>query len=308
MFQKMFHRLRRISLAEILFYMLIAAFGAIAFLAAVQPGITERMQEVWFSIGSAFIGIGIGGIGYRLLLSTDPLTNLTNQVKDLLSLVKRSVSSYPALENVTDMGVVELLSDRNEFKLDKLLELMKNAKELDLLGVAHAEIIHDMDFRDALFSFLASRRACRIILLDPNSLEMVRRQEYESDLSDLKGRTEGSIKIIKDVCEAVVKAKNPGMDQTSEEFQQQVKDYLWRHIRLYTYAPSCMIIRTDDDMVVANYVFGKGGHSPALKLQKPGKLFKIFCDHFEKTWQKASENTQYGRSLLDSDFKQLFGK
>jgi hypothetical protein len=280
----------KISFAELLLNLLIAAFGLIPIVIATNPSIPSLIQQALFSLGSGIIGIAIGSIGYRFFY-VDPLRNLADRTESLESRIDQTIASYPILENVSIMGVVELLSDRTHFKLDELLELMKTAKELDLLGVVHAEIIHDMEFRDALLSFLASRRACRIILLDPNSCEMVRRQMYEDDLSDLKGRTVGSIKIIKDVCEAVVKDENPGMDQTSKEFRQQAKAYLRRLIRLYTYAPSCMIIRTDDYMVVANYVFGKGGHSPALKLRKPGKLFDIFNNHFERTWQKASENT-----------------
>jgi hypothetical protein len=61
-----------ISLAEVLLNLLIATLGAVAFLIAINPGVSSSMQQVLFSIGGGFFGIAIGGIGYRLFY-VDPL-------------------------------------------------------------------------------------------------------------------------------------------------------------------------------------------------------------------------------------------
>ena len=168
-------------------------------------------------------------------------------------------------------GIQEVYPARTDINDNDLVDRIKNADEIDLLGCSQFELIGREDFQKAVASHLRTGRKCRVLLMDSKSDEVHRRQTHERENEDLSGLVACSIKTIRSIC-----------DKTGSN----ISDVL----RCYDHRPTCMIIRIDDYLVVTFYVWGKAARSPAMVLRpsrNEDSWFGIYKKHFEEEWASA---------------------
>ncbi|MHC4620599.1 MAG: hypothetical protein ACYTEQ_22860 [Planctomycetota bacterium] len=172
------------------------------------------------------------------------------------------------LKEERELGLDGSYRSRRDMIEENILQTVVSGKQVDLLGVTHNEILPETAFSHFLQEVSQDARALRLLLLDPTSAEARRRKEAENEPA-----------VISSICSRL---------ESLESLLKVSPKELGNIVRLYDWAPSCMIIRSDDVMYVVHYVYGRFGGSPVQKLRAvPDGLFHIYLDHFERVWEKA---------------------
>jgi len=200
-----------------------------------------------------------------LLLATH---QLVERMSVLPRLERMLYSGIPLLGRARVMGLKDVYRTRADIPTKEILDTVVNGEEVDLLGVSHSEIIPGTEFMRFMQDVRAGRKKLRLLLLNPTSSESLRREEDEGE-TGIRNYIRGLL----------------GMLETRVGFHTEELSHI---IRLYNYAPSCMIIRSDNVMYVVHYVFGRFGGSPAQKIEAvPEGLFYTYLEHFERVWEHA---------------------
>ncbi|MGH8656967.1 MAG: hypothetical protein ACREV4_00340 [Gammaproteobacteria bacterium] len=234
---------------------------ALSFIDALWGPVREYLRE----LGIVVLSVFAVSLWYELIMAEKSLKRF--------EAVMKQGDSHAA--TCARLGIEKIVpSRRDAFPLETLEAWLKQAVSIDLLGVSHTEILAQPSFIEALSSHLKKGGSCRILLLHPESPEVLRRQDIECETGNLRSLIEGSRDSVKKACSGTANIS-------------------WNKIgRFYDYAPSCMIIRMDDVMIVALYVWRKAAQSPALLLRKvSGGLFEVYEEHFNSTW-KALEHSR----------------
>ncbi|MBI5840665.1 MAG: hypothetical protein HZB19_11240 [Chloroflexi bacterium] len=203
--------------------------------------------------------------------ATQRLIGIEEQTRRL-----NELSNIELLRSARESGVEDLYSRANSERLHGIVDGIRNAKgPIDICGVALPSMVENDEFREAVLDH-GRKYDVRIMLLNPDSYEAIRRKNIEEPL----GR-----KTVADI-----------IATCSWIEEQVIKNGRFR-LHFYDIPPMLSLIITDQFIFEEPYHFGRpeglegciGGHVPMLKIRnQPEKgtknPYSFFKAHFEYLW------------------------
>lgn len=182
----------------------------------------------------------------------------------------------PLYQRFLQLGVTEFYPDRDTFPKHRWVEWLREAKEhCLLLGQAHGEWCHDLNFRPALLERVPAGVKVEMFFLNPNSeAAKVRAKEDRTNIKPLLPRIRASIQEAWSIREALGAQED--------------------RFRLYVYdtTPSLGVCWIDDRMLVTHYLAASNNRtSPAFIVDSVPR-----SDSFYAAYRKNVERIRDGCS------------
>ena len=212
-------------------------------------------------------------LGFFLSRSPDPLFNNFG-----VSLLAAGITGYivfvyiyftqkmtKKIDILTEYGLEEIFEARGaRIKKEYDQRLHRAKKNIDILGFGLSTLRGDY-----LGEFERWKRNAdvRILLIDPEFPSM------DFSYADQRDREENNnIGTINSEVRKFIAEAKPFLDANFS-------------IRLYRCIPAVNIFRVDNELFWGPYLISKQSrNNPTFVSKEGGKLFSIYCDHFEKIW------------------------
>jgi hypothetical protein len=194
---------------------------------------------------------------------------LERQIQELSQMI-------PLSHKWRKLGVIDIFESRRQINIDELINRIKIAKEVDMMGLSlRANWTSNERFMEVLSENVETMRChFRILILDPSSPFATQRMKEEYD-------QHGRLKVL--IEDSLYRLK-----KTFDELDEKEKKFL--EIRtLSEYTMYCSIIRIDETMLVTFYMCTQRGSScPTLLIEGRTPLFNKFMQEFERLWESGS--------------------
>lgn len=230
------------------------------------------MVGIFFLGGDHFLGLSKGvaeGIGSAFIA-----TGVAGEV--LFLYVMLSDATRARLELFSQAGLLKVFPHRSVRMREEYDALLKDAKEVDVLGFGQSSF--RQDYSDQ-FKQLSSHATLRIILVDPdfpvpqNSFADLRDGEEGNRAGQIRRDVEEFLKVVR---------QTPGLSRTRFK------------IKLFRAIPSVSLFRIDDLIFWGPYLIGsQSRNTPTMLVQRGGFLFDRFKQHFDQIWN----NDQFSSSI-----------
>jgi len=286
----------------------VCLFGLVLYFASFSPFIVtlQIIPEIARQIG---IGIFIFGLTsfalthYYSKLMTEQIETLSKEIKsltlDAFDLVKSSRASGISRIYALRTGELTDGSDgdrefrkRIQFEFEEAGKLAIQKKELTkirMIGISQRDF-----FNDAGKMFQLAENALHndflqfeILLVDPFSAQAGLRSERESQTKE-----EQEYQTVDEHFTSTLFQDMQKCTRTLMRFIEPQNDRV--QVRLYSTAPSCMLIFINESVFVETYHYGrsgvgglKGGKVPVLEFHSDTNTYKELSGHFDHVWFKS---------------------
>lgn len=147
--------------------------------------------------------------------------------------------------------------------------------EVWLLGIAELGFAQDITFHQIVANGAARGCCYRFLILDPNSTAAAEIDRKEGGGEQVQGRIRRSLRQF-----LIMQEASKGKRGSCE-------------VRIYPDAPRLSIVRSDEELLVTQYMTHIEGDSClSLRIQNvPGGNFEVYVRHFEEIWKSAKAPT-----------------
>jgi len=274
----------------------LAFFLILGFTAVLLAVLLQSHFPFWSQILKDF-AVTFGAVGMLQLLwdflGGEPMELRIKEVREEVASIKSSITLLSDLID-GNVGIERIWPDRRSWQLDSRDGIKEwemrvcQAKHVDIMSrTLWQSWMRPEEFRQRLFSHIASGALVRILIYDP-----------DSQIVGLTAKDEGDPGMGEEMRQEI-KSTLLRLAQHWEKLDESAKNNL--QVRLTTeYLHLAQIIRADDLMLVGIYLSGKSGTpSPTMQLRGPkSTYFNKYVEQFELMWNR-------GKPIDDARFRQI---